>query len=256
MAKPTAVAAEQDLPSVLDRIRQQRASAALQPSAVVDRSRPNARTAAATQSDSGGVNGMVSVDSTPERQRDDAERAYDMLLHGQYESALELYDSVLKTVPDSVAALLGKAIALHKLRRTGEARGFYQRVLAIDPGNREALTNVLSIVAAQSPAAALSELRDMQKANPSFSPIPAQIAQIDTEQGNLADAISSYNRAIQLSPENALYRLNLAIVEDRAGMAHEAAASYQAALDRMGSTVQLPVPIDAIRARLRYLQSR
>ena len=252
-----AVTSEQDLPAILDNIRQQRAKATLQPSAVVDRSRQVAQSSAGTaDADSKGVKGMVSVESTPDQQRDDVERAYDMLVHGQYEGALELYDSVLKTVPDSVAALLGKAIALHKLRRTVEARGFYQRVLAIDPSNREALTNVLSIVAAQAPAAALSELRDMQKTNPAFSPIPAQIAQIEAQTGNFADAIASFNRAIQLSPDNALYRLNLAIVQDRAGLAHDAAVSYQAALDRLGSGVQLPIPIETIRARLRYLQSR
>jgi Flp pilus assembly protein TadD len=252
-----AVTSEQDLPAILDNIRQQRTKASLQPSAVVDRTRQVAQSSTgAADADTSGVKGMVSVESQPEQQRDDVERAYDMLVHGQYEGALQLYDGVLKTAPDSVAALLGKAIALHKLRRAAEARGFYQRVLAIDPSNREALTNVLSIVAAQAPAAALAELRDMQKTNPAFSPIPAQIAQIDAQTGNFADAIASYNRAIQLSPDNALYRLNLAIVQDRAGLAHDAAASYQTALDRLGSGVQLPIPIESIRTRLRYLQSR
>ena len=95
---------------------------------------------------------MVSVTQEPARARDDAERAYDMLVHGQYAGAIDLYDSVLKTAPDYVAALLGKAIALHKLRRPQEARPLYQRVLMLDPENREALTNMTAIVAAQAPA--------------------------------------------------------------------------------------------------------
>lgn len=253
--KVATVTSEQDLPAVLDRIRQQHAKATLQPSAVVDRT-PTALAMAIATDVPGSVGGMVSVETTPDQQRDDTERAYDMLLHGQYEGALTLYDSVLKTVPDSVAALLGKAIALHKLRRLGEARPLYQKVLAIDPNNREALTNMMSIIAAQAPAAALSELRDLQKTYPSFSPISAQIAQIDSQIGNLADAIAALNRAIELSPENGLYRLNLAIIQDHAGMNKEAAASYDAALERLGAGTQLPIPIESIRARLRYLRSR
>ncbi len=199
---------------------------------------------------------MVSVTQEPARARDDAERAYDMLVHGQYAGAIELYDSVLKTAPDYVAALLGKAIALHKLRRPQEARPLYQRVLTLDPDNREALTNITAIVAAQAPAAALRELRELQKTYPGFSPIPAQIAEIDAQAGNVGEAIAAFNRAIQLSPENGLYRLNLAILQDRAGMTQEAAASYQAALDRFDPNAQLPIPVDSIRARLRYLRSR
>lgn len=255
LAPKAAISPEQDLPSVLDRIRQARSKAALQPSAVVDRSPTGV--AGADQAASGtAADGMVSVSQEAPRARDDAERAYDMLLHGQYEGAIDLYNSVLKTSPDYVAALLGKAIALHKLRRPQEARQLYQRVLAIDPENREALTNMTAIVAAQTPAAALRELRDLQKTYPGFSPIPAQIAEIEAQAGNVGEAISSFNRAIQLSPDNGLYRLNLAIVQDRAGMAREAAASYQAALDRFDARVQLPIPVDSIRARLRYLQSR
>jgi Flp pilus assembly protein TadD len=178
------------------------------------------------------------------------------LLHGRYESALAAYDKVLKINPESLSALLGKAIALHKLRRVSEARTYYQRVLALDPANREALTNMTAIVAAQEPVVALRELRDMQKANPDFSPIPAQIASIDIQAGDIRDAMTAFNRAIQLSPENGLYRLNLAILQDRAGMAREAAASYQAALERLGSGAQMPISIETIQARLRYLRSR
>ncbi len=248
------VTAEQDLPTVLDRIRQQRTKASLQPDAVVDRSSTGATTKA--KSAASAVQNMVSVATTPAQERDDTERAYDMLLHGQYEGALELYSGVLRVNPNSIAASLGKAIALHKLRRLAEARPIYQHVLSIDPNNREALTNLMSIIASQSPAAALSELRDLQKTYPAFSPIAAEIGQIEAQSGNIGDAIASFNRAIALSPDNGLYRLNLAIIQDRAGMRKEAGQSYEAALSRLNADAQLPVPIEAIRARLRYLQSR
>ncbi len=199
---------------------------------------------------------MVSVDNESSDERDNAERAYDMLLHGHYQGALALYDQVLRVNDKNLPALLGKAIALHKLRNLAEARILYRRVLAIDPANREALTNLTSIVATEAPTVALNELRDMQKTYPDFSPIPAEMATIEANGGNIGSAISDFNRAIQLSPENGLYRLNLAILQDRAGMSADAAFSYQAALDRLDGTVQLPIPVDGIRARLRYLRTR
>jgi Tfp pilus assembly protein PilF len=252
--KTAAVTPDQNLPAVLDRIRQQRTGSSLQPRAVVDRA-PTAASSSDTANQSAAA-GMVSVTQESATERDDAEQAYDLLLHGRYEGALDLYDNALKANPDSLPALLGKAIALHKLRRLSEARPLYQRVLTLDPNNREALTNMTAIAAAQAPTTALHELRELQKTNPTFSPISAQIASIEAQGGNVAGAMVEFSRAIQLSPDNGLYRLNLAVLQDRAGMAAEAAASYQAALDRLSTDTQLPIPIDSIRARLRYLRSR
>lgn len=240
------IAPDQNLPAVLDRLRAQHARDSAVSSAVIDRGEDKASAA----------DGMVAVSTSTPGDRDATERAYDLLLHGQYEGALQLYDAVLKNEPNSLPALQGKATALHKLRRYAEARTYYQRVLAIDPGNREALTNMMAIIAAQSPTQALHELHDLQKTYPAFSPIAAEIAEVEAQSGNLAEAIGEFNRAITLSPENGLYRLNLAILQDRAGMVHEAAASYQLALDLLGNATQLPIPVDTIRARLRYLRTR
>jgi Flp pilus assembly protein TadD len=255
-AKIAKVTPEQDLPAILDRIREQRTKAILEPAATVDRGKGATTSVTVAAPARNGVGSMVSVVDQPANARDETEQAYDLLLHGRYEGALEHYNNALKDNPENLSALLGKAIALHKLRHLNEARLLYQKVLSLDPGNREALTNVTAIVASQAPVDALRELRDLQKTYPDFSPIPAQLAAIENQAGDLRGAIAEYNRAIQLSPENGLYRLNVAILQDRAGMKEEAAASYQAALDRLGTGAQLPIPIDSIRARLRYLRTR
>jgi Flp pilus assembly protein TadD len=249
-SKPRMVQAEEDLPSILDRIRRERTAPAMAQAVTVDR-----RTATADLTGRDGVSSIaVSVTAAPNHE--DVNTAYDMLMHGQYEGALGLYEKVLKTAPKSVPAWLGKGTAEHKLRRTIAARDSYRKVLAIDPDNREALTNMTAIVADQAPDQALAELRGLQKSYPSFSPIPAQIASIEARQDNVAGAISALNAAIAQSPDNGLYRLNLAVLQDRAGMRDEAAASYRLAIDMLGAASGLPVPLDQIRQRLRYLQGR
>jgi hypothetical protein len=61
-----------------------------------------------------------------------------------------------------------------------------------------------------------------------------------------------------LAPENLLYRFNLAVMQDRAGMGPEAANSYETvlALASRGTGVQLPMPVTQVRERLTYLRTR
>ncbi len=249
-SKPRIVQAEEDLPAILDRLRRERTAPAMAQAVTIDR-----RTATADLTGRDGVSSIaVSVTAAPSHE--DVDTAYDMLMHGQYEGALGLYEKSLRIAPKSVPALLGKATAQHKLRRYIDARDSYRRVLAIDPNNREALTNMTALVAEQAPEQALAELRGLQKTYPSFSPISAQIASIEARRDNVAAAIAALDGAIAQSPDNGLYRLNLAVLQDRAGMRDEAAASYRLAIDLLGTASSLPVPMDQIRQRLRYLQGR
>ncbi|HIJ63479.1 MAG TPA: hypothetical protein HPQ04_12370 [Rhodospirillaceae bacterium] len=248
--KPTEAKPEEDLPAILARIRREKATPAISEAVKVDR-----RTASADLTGADGAS-VVDVEVTASPKQEDAAQAYDLLLHGEYEGALDLYRKALKTSPGSVQLLLGKATAEHKLRRTIDARDTYRKALAVDPENREALTNMTAIVAEQAPDQALQDLRGLQKNYPAFSPIAAQIASIEAGRNNLAGAITTLGTAVALSPENGLYRLNMAIMQDRAGMAAEAAASYQAAIDLLGTSGAMPVPLEQIRKRMRFLQGR
>ena len=86
--------------------------------------------------------------------------------------------------------------------------------------------------------------------------IVADAAAIQARRGDTQGALTAYGHAVALSPESGLYRLNLAILQDRAGMAQDAALSYAKALQSLDGNDTLPIPVDQVRARLRYLQSR
>lgn len=241
---------EEDLPAILDRIRRQKAAPAMAQTVQVDRS--------ATTNDLTGADGssMVDVQVTAPPKQEEAGEAYDLFLHGEYEGSLDLYRKALKAAPGSLPLLLGKATAEQKLHRNIDARETYHQALSVDPENREALTNMTAIVADQAPDQALQELRGLQRHYPSFSPISAQIASIEAAQNNISGALSMLGNAIAMSPDNGLYRLNMAILQDRAGMAAEAAASYQAAIDMLAPGGNLPVPVEQLRKRMRFLQGR
>jgi len=253
--KPKAVApimpVEEDLPTLLARLRRQKMEPVL--------SQPVSVARAGTQRDLVDDEGRtaIQVGVAPQAGQDAAHAAYDALLQGRYEEALAHYEHALATEPRSAALLLGKATALQKLGRLADARKAYNMVLAVDPNNREALTNQTTLMAAQAPERALTDLQALRQANPGFSPIEAEIGAQEAAAGNVPAAIEAMGHAVQLSPGNGLYRLNLAILQDRAGMSEDAAVSYRAALDLLsGNAAGLPLPIDQIRRRLAYLERR
>ncbi|MBY0429688.1 MAG: tetratricopeptide repeat protein, partial [Rhodospirillales bacterium] len=200
---------------------------------------------------------VVIVESPAARERNQLEAAYTALIRGQYETAGQLYRDAVQRNPRNASAQLGLASAMHKLNRTAEARDAYEKVLGLDPRNREALSNLLTLTAAESPVAAVERLRELRRGNPDFSPIPAQIANILARQGQTGEAIAEFQQALALAPENTLYRFNLAVLQDRAGMSREAAANYEAVLAAMaGGSVSLPLVPQQIRDRAAFLKSR
>ncbi|TAN51474.1 MAG: hypothetical protein EPN26_09025, partial [Rhodospirillales bacterium] len=247
--------AANDLPGVLADVRRRKEQGSVKPQIEV-RKASGAQNLADSNQDS--KVDMISVRSNSSQVREDGEMAYARLLGGQYEGAALLYAEVLKRDPKNLSALMGRAAAMHKLRQFGEARMLYQQALAISPGNREALSNLLAILGAEDPSQAIIQLEQLHRDNPGFSPIPAQMASIYAQAGDLASAIRFMGLAVQLAPDNLLYRFNLAVMQDRAGMVPEASYSYEAvlALAIRGSGVSLPMPIGEVRERLNYLRMR
>ncbi|MCC7167423.1 MAG: tetratricopeptide repeat protein [Rhodospirillales bacterium] len=251
-------AASADLPGLLEAVRKRKDADVLKPPVELASAKAApSSTAAATLAAEGAAVEMVSVRAPSGKARDELDAAYAALMRGQYEAALRLYQSVLAGDPRNVAAMMGKGSALHKLRRHAEARDLYDRVLELDPGNREALSNLLALFGTESPREAIQQLIKLMRDNPSFSPIPAQIANLYAQTEDLNAAIRYQSQALALSPENLLYRINLAVLQDRAGMAAEALSSYEAVLGSLGEGKGgLPVPEAQIRERVKYLRRR
>jgi Flp pilus assembly protein TadD len=241
---------DEDLPALLDRMRRSRSSAAN--ALPVDVAHGNSP--AELINDEG--RHAISVAVAPMDEHEDAETAYDMLLRGDYSEAVRYYDRALRRAPNNVTLLLGKATADHKLKPVIDAEKSYRRVLQIDPGNREALTNMAAILANQAPDQALNDLRGLLRSDPTFSPIYAQIASLEADGGNIDASLQSMQSALHYSPDNALYRLNYAVMLDRAGRAPQALDAYITALDLSNGSPNLPMPLDQIRSRIRYLQGR
>jgi tetratricopeptide (TPR) repeat protein len=204
-----------------------------------------------------GVGNAVQVRQIAKDAQDNVGAGYNALLRGEYDTALGFYDRALQKEPTSVLALLGRGAALQKLHRLDEARDAYSNALKIDPENREALTNITSIVAERSPAEALNVLLDLEKHYPAFSPIKAQIGLLYAKTGSMEQALDYLRRAAALSPDATMYQYNLALVLDHMNLREQAVSAYEHVLSSI-SVGQAPPELSSsnIERRVRYLRTR
>lgn len=183
------------------------------------------------------------------------QRAYNALISGNTDAAIQIYQQVLSNDPNNTNALFGLAATYHRLGQTERAKPLYRKLLRLEPTHREGLNNFLALAAEESPEQALEELYLLEKRNPGFSPIPAQIAVIYQKTGRTEEAVAKMTQAISLSPENLTYKYNLAILFDKAGKNADAAALYSQLLEAWNRGVAIPGNAGAIQQRLTYLRS-
>jgi len=204
-----------------------------------------------------GVGNQVQVRQVADSARSNASAGYDALVRGSYDTALGFYEAVLKEEPNSVLAMLGRATALQKLGRGQEAQTAYDQVLKLDPSNREALTNLTSIVAERSPQDAITRLLELERAYPSFSPVKAQLGLTYAKTGSMQQALDYLGRAVALAPETMMYQYNLALVLDHLGRKEQAIASYERVLASIvGGRAPAELSVPEIERRVQFLRAR
>ncbi len=183
------------------------------------------------------------------------EQAYNALIAGHTEEAVEIYRDVLSINPNNTTALFGIATTYHRLGQLSRAREYYGRIIALDPRHPEAIGNYLSLLAEESPREALKQLSELEKHNPGYAPVVAQLAAIYEKMGDYDMALKKIKRAVNLSPENLSYLYNYAVLLDKDKKWDDAAKVYHqliAASDR-GQTI--PGNVSAIQERLTFIMS-
>jgi Tfp pilus assembly protein PilF len=183
------------------------------------------------------------------------ENAYDALIAGNQEEAIIIYKNVLEEQPNNKLALFGLATTYHRAGQIQLARPLYGKLLSIDPHNVEGLNNFLVLLADESPQEALTELGELRRSHPTFSPVPAQMAAIYEKTGNYSSAADLMKQAIDLSPENLKYRYNMAIILDKKGEWAEAADFYRQLLVANERGEKIPTNSEEIQKRLTFISS-
>ena len=183
------------------------------------------------------------------------DNAYNELLAGDQENAIQSYRQVLDSQPSNKLALFGLATTYHRAGMLPEARALYGKLLAVDPYNFEGLNNYLVLLSDENPEEAIAELGKLEKTHPGFSPIPAQQAIIYEKTGDYVHAAEKMNTAINLSPENLKYRYNMAIILDKMGDWPAAAGFYQDLINASDRGEKIAANPEEIQQRLTFILS-
>ncbi len=183
------------------------------------------------------------------------EKAYIALVGGNPEEAIAIYKMVLENDSDSIPALFGLATTYHRVGLLDEARPIYGKLLKRDPKHKDAINNFLVLVGEEAPARALEHMKFLERENPDFAPLPAQMALLYSRLGDMPNAIKSMQRAVNISPENLVYKYNLAILYDKANKPVEAGILYRQLLEARYRGEKIPADADQIQQRLTFLLS-
>ena len=180
--------------------------------------------------------------------------AHQALEMGFFEAALHLFDMVLKTKPDDVNALLGKAVCYHKLRQYNDAFRFYSLVLRVSPSNKIATSNIVSILSNIDVTSAMERITPLYKSNPDRHDVVALMGVIYAKSGYSDEGIELLSKAVKLNPSNPTYNYNLAILYDKGQDKKQAIYYYKRTLDNKSPA--FGINYSQIQDRIRFLNAK
>ena len=197
---------------------------------------------------------------------------------GRVEDAMQVYVKILENDPEDCETLLilgHICVALHKFE---DAEAFYNRLLAIEPWNADARENLDKLakrhtatktigtsaeeeyekIQAQIQSGdgeAVQQLEKLLAAYPQFAPVHNDLGVLYYNRGDKEKALSHYEQAARLEPQNTTFQKNLAdfyFVES--GRIEDALAIYNQVLEADVGDVEALMAIGVICQALEKLE--
>lgn len=171
---------------------------------------------------------LLLLSALPARAQDEADRAW---AAGDVAAATPLYEARL-------AADSGDATALHRValirawaERYDESLALFDRLLVVDPRNREARVDRARVLAWRGdPVAASAALNPLLAEDPGFLPALQARAQFESWAGNYDESLATYGRLQEISPDDRSIGLSRARVLSWASRFDAAVAAYDSIL--------------------------
>jgi len=141
--------------------------------------------------------------------------------------ALSVTQEILAKDPANVPALVRQGNALYSLNRTAQAADAYQRALAIEPRDEEALVGLARVRLTDDPGAAERLLRKAVAHDPRNATAQNDLGIACDLQGRHRDAQEAYRRALAASPDLVAAEVNLGLSLALGGRADQGVAMLQ-----------------------------
>lgn len=188
--------------------------------------------------------------------REKEQLAYNSVLIGQYEVAIELYKQVLKKEPKNSYSQFALATVYQKIGQFRQAKKIYYKMLKDGADNQEEIVgNLLDILIEDSPQDATYLLSRLSVQNPNSANIVAYAALAYSKVKNYEQAAILFERASTLDPTNIDYKYNLAVIYDKNEQYDKAIDVYSEVIRKTSSTSQ-SVPVAMIKKRIKFIDSQ
>ena len=188
--------------------------------------------------------------------REKEQIAYNSVLIGQYEVAIELYKQVLEKERDNSYSKFALATVYQKIGQFRQAKTLYYQMLKSGVENQEEVVgNLLDILIEDSPQDATYLLSRLAVQNPDSPNILAFAALAYNKAKNHDQAISLMQKAITLDSENVDYKYNLAVIYDQTEQYSKALDLYSEVV-RKYSDANQSVPLDQVKKRIEFISTK
>lgn len=156
--------------------------------------------------------------------------AQDAVDKQDYAAAAQNYQDYLAKKPDDAIVRYDLGYVYSALNRPADAKGEYERAIALDPKMGEAYLNLGITLLASDPASATQALQKAADLNPDDARTKRLLGAALERNGKLAAAIDEYQAAQKLDADDFETRLALGHALLSAGRAADAEAEYRAAI--------------------------
>jgi tetratricopeptide (TPR) repeat protein len=176
------------------------------------------------------------------------EQGYQAFQRNDLAAARDSYQKALAREPYNRDALLGLAAIDVRSGQLETAEARYLRVLEADPRDSQAVAALVSLRGRLDPVASESRLKTLIANQPDVSQLHFSLGNQYAQQSRWSEAQSAYFKAYSLDPENADFAFNLAVSLDQLRQKKPALEYYQRALSL---TAKRPASFDSAQARTR-----
>jgi len=183
--------------------------------------------------------------------------AYNSIIIGQYEVAIELYKQVLKVEPHNTYSKFSLAVVYQKVGQIKQAKAIYRDLLRSNPENREEIIgNLLAILIEESPKDSLYLLSRLTAQNPDSAYILAQASVAYDKINRNEEALLLMKKASEIEPDNIEYKYNLAVMNDKTSKIEEALYLYDDVLRDYSASDSFNISVEEIEERIKTIKSQ
>lgn len=196
---------------------------------------------------------LLVVSALPARAQDEADRAW---AAGDIPAAERLYAARLAADANDATALHRMALIRAWAERYDEALVLFDRLMVVDPRNREARVDRARVLAWRGdPLGASAALDPLLAEDPGFLPALQARAQFESWAGNYDESLATYGRIQEITPEDRSIGLSRARVLSWASRFDAAVAAYDSLLRESPRDVEALVGLGTVLAWASQLDS-